>query len=94
MPLMLFWTLINILTRFGMAAVRNRRKPKPEPMCVTCSFVHMQYAASGKRAISCTFAGGIRLITIDVMYRLPRPYCANPHTCCRICAVPARLMAV
>ena len=68
MPLMLFWMLINILTRFGMAAVRNRRKPKPEPMCVTCSFVHMQYAASGKRAISCTFAGGIRLITIDVMY--------------------------
>jgi hypothetical protein len=28
----------------------------------------MQYAASGKRAISGTFAGGIRLITIDVMY--------------------------
>ena len=68
MPLLFYLALINILVRLGAAAVRKNREPKPEPMCATCSFAHMQYAASGKRAISCTFAGGVRPITIDVMY--------------------------
>jgi hypothetical protein len=48
--------------------VRKPRQPKPSSMCATCSFAHMQYAVNGKRAISCTFAGGVRPITIDVMY--------------------------
>src|ERR1700719_4137184 len=68
MPLLFYLALINILVRLGAAAVRKRREPKPEPICATCSFAHMQYAVSGKRAISCTFAGGVRPIAIDVMY--------------------------
>jgi hypothetical protein len=68
MPLFLFFVLINILVRIGAATVRKRRAPRPEPMCATRSFAHMQYTAGGKRAISCTFAGGARPITIDLMY--------------------------
>ena len=68
MPLLVYLALINVLVRIGAAAVRKDREPKPEPMCSTCSFAHMQYAAGGKRAVSCTFAGGVRPITIDVMY--------------------------
>jgi hypothetical protein len=67
MPLFFYLVLINVLVRIG-AAVRKNREPKAPPMCETCSFAHMQYATSGKRAISCTFAGGVRPITIDVMY--------------------------
>ncbi|MGB6773698.1 MAG: hypothetical protein WBD25_16460 [Terriglobales bacterium] len=55
MPLLFYLALINVLLRIGATAVRKNRKPKPEPMCATCSFAHMQYAAGGKRAISCTF---------------------------------------
>jgi hypothetical protein len=68
MPLLFYLALINILVRIAAAAVRKRREPKPAPLCATCSFVHLQYAVSGKRAIFCGFGGGLRPITIDVMY--------------------------
>ncbi len=67
MPLF-FCLLVNVLVRIGVGAARQRREPKTEPVCATCSFAHMQYAVNGKRAISCTFGGGVRPITIDVMY--------------------------
>jgi hypothetical protein len=68
MPMILYLVIINILVRIGATVGRKRRQPKPAPMCATCSFAHMQYAVGGKRAISCTFAGGLRMISIDVMY--------------------------
>jgi len=68
MPVIFYLVLINVLMRMGAAVVRKRRAPKPAPLCATCSFAHMQYAVSGKRAISCTFGGGVRPIAIDVMY--------------------------
>lgn len=68
MPLFFYILLINVLVRIVKGALRKNRKPKPEAMCVTCSFAHIQYAVSGKRAISCTFSGGLRPVAIDVMY--------------------------
>ena len=68
MPVLLYLALINVLVRIAAAVIRKQREPKPEPVGTTCSFAHMQYAVSGKRAISCTFAGGVRPMTIDVMY--------------------------
>src|SRR5947207_2314903 len=68
MPLFFYFILINILVRIGVQAVRKAREPKPEPLCTECSFVHLQRAVGGKRAISCTFGGGVRLITLNVMY--------------------------
>jgi len=68
MPLICYLVLINIQMRIGGAVVRKRREPKPAPLCATCSFAHIQYAVSGKRAVSCTFGAGVRPIAIDVMY--------------------------
>jgi hypothetical protein len=68
MPLFFYFLLINILVRIGTGAVRKAREPKPDPLCVECSFVHLQRAVGGKRAISCTFGGGVRPITLNVMY--------------------------
>ena len=68
MPLVFFVIMINALVRIGVGAVRKVREPKSEPLCAECSFVHMQHAVNGKRAISCTFGGGVRPITLDVMY--------------------------
>jgi hypothetical protein len=44
------------------------RTTKPLPLCTECGHAHVQYAASGHRAIACTFAGGARPVTIDVIY--------------------------
>lgn len=68
MPLMFYVVLIQILVRIGTGVVRKPRTHKSEPLCASCSFVHMQYAMNGKRAISCTFGAGARPITIDVLY--------------------------
>ena len=68
MPLFFFVVLINVLVRIGAAAARKHCEPRAAPLCETCSFAHTQYATDGKRTISCTFAGGVRPITIDVMY--------------------------
>ena len=68
MPFLFYLVLINVLVRVVGGAVRKSREPKPEPLCTRCVFAHMQYAANGKRAISCTFGGVVRPMTLDVMY--------------------------
>ena len=80
MPLLFYLLLVNILIRAAAGLVRTRREPKPDSLCATCVFVHMQYAVNGKRATSCTFGGGLRPITIDVMYCTDyRDRCARPR---------------
>lgn len=37
-------------------------------LCAGCAFVHMQYGATGRNAVFCTFGGGVRPVTIDVLY--------------------------
>ena len=46
----------------------RRARPSLGPSCTDCSHAHVQYAVSGRRAISCTFAGAIRPVLLDVMY--------------------------
>ena len=68
MPLLFYVVLTNILVRVVGCAVRKASEPKAEPLCSGCMFAHIQYAANGKRAISCTFVGVVRPMTLDVMY--------------------------
>jgi hypothetical protein len=64
MPLVaLFVLLINFLR-----AVRKARAKRPRGLCSGCSFVHMQYGATGRNAVFCTFAGGVRAVGLDVLY--------------------------
>lgn len=64
----IYLVLISVLIRLIRDAVRNGRTPKPEPLCTGCAFAHMQHAANGKRAISCTFGGVVRPMALDVIY--------------------------
>ena len=49
-------------------ALRKRRQMKPRPLCAGCVHAHVQYATNGRTAISCTFAGFVRPIAMDVIY--------------------------
>ena len=48
--------------------VKRVRAEKPKSVCNECVFSHVQYGACGGRAISCTFGGGVRPMTLDVLY--------------------------
>jgi hypothetical protein len=50
------------------ACIRKMRAPKPVPLCGDCLHAHVQYAANGQRAISCTFGGAVRPMKLDVLY--------------------------
>ncbi len=60
--------LVNLVLT-AVRAIRNRTsEPKPQSMCTGCLHAHVQYGANGKRAISCTYAGAVRLVKLDVLY--------------------------
>ena len=59
--------IMNAVIAF--ARFRNRSgQPSAETLCGFCSFAHVQYGANGRRAISCTYGGGVRTIKLDVLY--------------------------
>ena len=64
----LFLLLIVDVIRALCTQVGKTRPTKPRPLCTDCLHAHVQYAANGRRAIACTFAGAVRPVTIDVMY--------------------------
>ena len=65
MTAVLFWIL-----GIGLAKLIRPKRPKHEskPLCTDCAFAHVQLAANGRRAISCTIGAGVRPVTIDVLY--------------------------
>jgi hypothetical protein len=60
--------ILAMVLRAIVEAVRKARDSKPQPLCADCFNAHVQYAANGRRAISCTFAGGVRPMSLDVLY--------------------------
>jgi len=60
--------LVRLVVAIVNAYVRRERAAKPKPLCADCAFAHIQYGACGSRAISCTFAGGVRVLKLDVLY--------------------------
>ena len=67
MPVVVF-LFVQIVVEAIRAFVSKERAVKPQPLCVDCSYAHVQYGASGKRAISCTYGGMVRPVTLDVLY--------------------------
>ena len=61
-----------VLFKIPIEAVRifraKARKIKPDPLCAGCFHAHVQYAANARRAISCTYGGGVRPMKLDVLY--------------------------
>jgi len=68
MPLAVFILIFNCVAQFARALGRKARKVKPQPLCADCSYAHVQYAANGRRAISCTYGGAMRPMKLDVLY--------------------------
>jgi hypothetical protein len=57
------------VVREAVRSFRDKaRKINPEPLCAGCLHAHVQYAANARRAISCTYAGAVRPMKLDVLY--------------------------
>lgn len=68
MPLFIFAMLLKAVVEGIRACVRKPREAKPAPLCADCAFAHVQYGANARRAISCTYGGGVRPMKLDVLY--------------------------
>ena|ERR1700733_11144083 len=64
--------VLSLLVRLIMNGIRvvsrKTQSKKPKPLCADCCHAHVQYGSNAKRAISCTFGGMVRPVTIDVLY--------------------------
>ena len=68
MPWIVFWVALLAVAR-AVGHIRvNRRDSRKSGLCAACTFVHMQYGASGRNAVFCTFGGGVREVELDVLY--------------------------
>jgi hypothetical protein len=56
------------IVRGVVRAFRRVRARRPRGLCAGCRFVHMQYGATGRNAVFCTFGGVVRPVQIDVLY--------------------------
>jgi hypothetical protein len=68
MPLTIVFMIALGIVRGAVRAFRRLPARRPRGMCVGCRFVHMQYGATGRNAVFCTFGGGVRPVQIDVLY--------------------------
>ncbi len=60
--------LIHLILVMVRRRVQRRKGNKAKPRCLECNFAHIQYAANGRRVISCTYNGGVRPVALDVLY--------------------------
>lgn len=67
MPLVAF-VLFKILIETVRIVRTKTREIRPDPLCAGCFHAHVQYAANARRAISCTYAGTVRPMKLDVLY--------------------------
>jgi len=68
MPTIVLLILVRLVAAMVNAFVHRERAAKPKLLCSECAFAHIQYGACGRRAISCTFGGGVRVLKLDVLY--------------------------
>jgi hypothetical protein len=68
MPFVILFLLFKFVFKGVRLFVRKARQVKPRPLCADCFFAHVQYAANGRRAISCTYGGVVRSMKLDVLY--------------------------
>ncbi len=68
MPFVAVIALVNLVSAMIRARGRKAKQSKPKSLCVDCSFAHIQYGATARRATSCTYNGGVRPVSLDVLY--------------------------
>lgn len=68
MPLIIFAMVLTAVVEAVRAFTRKPREAEPAALCADCAFAHIQYGANARRAISCTYGGGVRPMKLDVLY--------------------------
>ena len=68
MVTILVWTIAILLARALRHVGSKPRRKEQRGLCAGCAFVHMQYGATGRNAVFCTFGGGVREVKLDVLY--------------------------
>ena len=68
MSLVAIIALIHLILAIAKRRVRRKKENKARSRCLDCNFAHIQYAANGRRATSCTYNGGLRPVALDVLY--------------------------
>lgn len=68
MPLIIIAMLFKLVLDGIRECVRKTNESKPAPLCAGFVFAHVQYGANARRAISCTYGGGVRPMKLDVLY--------------------------
>jgi hypothetical protein len=68
MPLFVFVLLFKVVLEAVRVFRAKARKINSEPLCADCFHAHVPYAANARRAISCTYAGAVRPMKLDVLY--------------------------
>src|SRR5579864_6858678 len=62
------WIFLYLVVIGILKALKRMRRKRPRGLCADCAFVHMQYGATGRNAVFCTFGGGVRQVKLDVLY--------------------------
>ena len=67
-PWIVYVIVISMLRSVFRAVKEIRVRRRQRGLCPGCAFVHMQYGATGRNAVFCTFGGGVRAVKLDVLY--------------------------
>ena len=68
MATLIFALVARLVIAVVGAFKRRARAAKAKALCNGCAFAHIQFGACGRRAISCTFGGGVRPMKLDVLH--------------------------
>jgi hypothetical protein len=49
-------------------ARHGAQTPKPEPLCVDCTWAHIQWKSNAQRDLHCSFGNGLRPVRAEVLY--------------------------
>ena len=55
------------------------KTPNPEPLCVDCTWAHIQWKSNAKRDLHCSFGNGLRPVRADVLHCTDFRYRARPR---------------
>ena len=68
METILVWAVVVLVARSVRHLRTEPRRRARSGLCAACAFVHMQYGATGRNTVFCTFGGGVREVKLDVLY--------------------------
>jgi hypothetical protein len=65
---LMHWIFVYLVVIAVAPLLRRKRAKRSRGLCAGCAFVHMQYGATGRNAVFCTFGRGVRPVKLDVLY--------------------------